>query len=134
MTTTILCITIIIIALLHFMPHVERFIEFNEEHIFDHQKNIYCNKKHNTNPIKKYIYDNILNIHDKLVVTDKTKSKFTRNEIDKYRDSQLQFREKIYGTSSPYMDQVDKMNLAQNIKATGITVAEYHDNINKIEI
>lgn len=50
-------------------------------------------------------------------VNDVSKSEATREEIDDYREQQIRFRDKIFGTSKDPFDAVDKMN---ELKVTGI--------------
>jgi hypothetical protein len=82
--------------------------------------------------IKRYIREYVLDGNTQCeCVVDKSKSDFTRNEVDQYREQQIRFGDKINGTSSPAEDPVDKMNqiTMQGIKATGQTIASFYDNI-----
>lgn len=83
--------------------------------------------------IKDYIKDRALNGNKQCeCVEDKSKSMFTREQVNEYREKQLEFRDKIYGTSSPAIDAVDKINLVKgqgNIGGTGQTIASYYDSL-----
>lgn len=85
------------------------------------------------NNVKKYIREYVLDGKSQCeCIPDKSKSEYTRNEIDEYRNSQLEFRNKIYGTSSPAEDPVDRVNnitLNGGIDANGQTIADYYDNL-----
>jgi hypothetical protein len=92
-----------------------------------------CSSAETSQDVKKYLRENVLDGKSECgCVVDKSKSEFTRNEVNDYRESQLQFRDKIYGTSSPAVDPVDRLNLItiqEGIKAEGQTIANLYDNI-----
>jgi hypothetical protein len=78
-----------------------------------------CKLDKKSQEIKEFLRDKVLNGYlDCECVTDATKSEATRDEIDRYREQQLRFRDKIYGTSNDAFDPVDKMN---ELTMTGIT-------------
>jgi len=83
--------------------------------------------------IKRYIRDYVLDGNTQCeCAINKSQSSFTRNEIDNYREKQLEFRDKIYGTSSPSVDAVDRMNIVtmkNGIGASGGTISEFYDNV-----
>jgi hypothetical protein len=83
--------------------------------------------------MKRYIRDYVLDGKSQCeCVVDKSKSDFTRNEVDEYRDQQIEFRNKTYGTSAPAVDPVDKMNtitMQGGIKGNNQTIADFYDNI-----
>lgn len=86
--------------------------------------------------MKRYIRDNVLGGKNSCeCVVDKSKSEFTRDEIDKYREGQIEFRNKIYGTSAPADDPVDKMNRVVNnggmcgMNGNGMKVSDMYDNL-----
>lgn len=83
--------------------------------------------------MKRYIRDYVLDGKEQCgCVPDKSKSDFTRNEIDEYREKFLQFGNKVNGTSAPAEDPVDRMNmiaLQGGIKAEGQTIADFYDNL-----
>lgn len=82
---------------------------------------------------KDYIRDKVLNNNIQFCVSDKQNSKFTHNDIDKYRDSQLRFQgEMINGSSVPAIDPVDKINIINmegGIQGNNITIADFYDNL-----
>lgn len=66
-------------------------------------------KKHNY--AENYIYDNVIDTRPKFTCNvDKTTATFSRSDVEKYREQQIEFRDKLYGSSSPPVDPVDKMN------------------------
>lgn len=83
--------------------------------------------------IKKYILENVLNGKSECeCIPDKSRSEFTRSEIDKYREEHILFNDKINGTSSPTEDPVDRMNMIhinEGIKGNGSTIADYYDKL-----
>jgi hypothetical protein len=83
--------------------------------------------------VKKYIREKVLGGDAQCeCVVDKSKSEFTRDEIDAYREKQITFRDKIYGTSSPAVDPVDKMNeimLKGGIRGNGQSIANFYDSL-----
>lgn len=86
--------------------------------------------------VKDYIRNNVLDGKSQcFCVSDKSKAKFTRYDVDKYREQQLKFQgEMIYGTSAPAIDPVDKMNIINmenGIKGDGKTIADVYDTIVK---
>nr|XP_047140270.1 probable protein phosphatase 2C 45 [Hydra vulgaris] len=80
---------------------------------------------------KRYINDHVFD--NKLeCLTERPKTQFTNDDIDAYREKQLEFRDKINGTSSPAIDPVDKMNLIAiqgGIKAQGQSIKDYYDKL-----
>jgi hypothetical protein len=107
---------------------------------FDYDEDIYtdvygneCTKKQSDFDVKEYIRNNVLNGNNECgCVIDKSKSLFTRNEVDEYREQALQFHNKINGTSAPSEDPVDKINiiaLKEGVKANGQTIADFYDNL-----
>jgi hypothetical protein len=88
--------------------------------------------------IKRYIRDYVLDGMAQCgCVVDKSKSDFTRSEVDEYREKQLRFQNKINGTSSPAEDPVDKMNkitLQEGIKANGQAVADFYDDLVDVRV
>ncbi len=102
------------------------------EKILDANGNV-CTLAESSKNMKRYIRDYVLdgNLQCSCAV-DKSTSGFTRNEVDNYRENQIAFRDKIYGTSDLPLDPVDKMNLItlkEGVKANGSTVADFFDNI-----
>jgi hypothetical protein len=88
--------------------------------------------KQSSKDMKEYIKNVVLNGKDDCYcVGDKTpyESNDKQKEINDYRESQLDFRSKIYGSSQPYMDEVDKINLFDEDKNDCKTIAEIHDKI-----
>jgi hypothetical protein len=85
--------------------------------------------------INKFMLEKVLGGNEQCVcAVDKSKSEFTRDEINAYREQQLQFREKIYGTSASPEDPVDKMNLITlqgGIKGNGQTISSFYDSLLK---
>lgn len=92
-----------------------------------------CSRSENDLEIKRYIRDFVLDGTAQCgCVVDKSKSEFTREEVDEYREQGLQFHDKINGTSAPSEDPVDRMNqiaLKGGIKAKGQTIADFYDNV-----
>lgn len=92
-----------------------------------------CSRKENDLEIQRYIRDYVLDGSTQCgCVVDKSKSDFTRKEVDEYREQALQFHDKINGTSAPTEDPVDRMNkitLKGGIKAKGQTIADFYDNV-----
>ena len=92
------------------------------------------NNSKNRFDVKDYIRNNVLGGKSQcFCVPDKSKSEFTRHDVDEYREQQLEFQsEMINGTSSPAIDPVDKMNIIKmegGIKGNGQTIADIYDNI-----
>jgi len=92
------------------------------------------NKKKDGFDVKEYIRNKVLNGDSQCYcVTDKSKSEFTRTDVDEYREQQLKFKsEMINGTSAPAIDPVDKMNIIKMegwFKGQGQTIADVYDNI-----
>lgn len=83
--------------------------------------------------MNRYIRDFVLDGNAQCgCVVDKSKSDFTRDEVDEYREKFIGFKDKINGTSALPEDPVDKMNqitLQGGIKAKGQTIADFYDNI-----
>lgn len=102
------------------------------EKILDANGNV-CSLEENSKNMNRYIREYVLD--GKLqcgCAKDKTTSGFTRSEVDEYREKQIEFRDKINGTSDLPLDPVDKMNLitlADGVKANGTTIADFYDNI-----
>lgn len=91
-----------------------------------------CELNEETAHLKRYIREYVLDGRSQCYcATDKTKSAFTRNEIDQYRDQHIGFRDKINGTSSADYDPVDKMNEISmvGIKANNQSIADFYDSI-----
>lgn len=92
-----------------------------------------CATNEDSKEMKRYIRDYVLDGKTQCgCVVDKSKSSFTRDEIDSYREKQIVFRDKIYGTSSPAEDPVDRMNeitLQGGISAEGQTIADFYDDL-----
>jgi hypothetical protein len=91
-------------------------------------------KNNNKFDVKEYIRNNVLNGKSQcFCVTDKSKSEFTKKDVDTYREQQLIFQgEMIYGSSAPAIDPVDKMNIINmegGIKGNGQSIADIYDNI-----
>ena len=73
---------------------------------------------------------------------DRSKSDYTRDQINQYRDKHIRFRDKIMGTSAPAVDQVDRLaqmsleNQTTHVDPSttigqhvGQTIADFHDQI-----
>ncbi|VBB18034.1 hypothetical protein YASMINEVIRUS_497 [Yasminevirus sp. GU-2018] len=92
-----------------------------------------CSVNEDSLEMKRYIREYVLDGKSQCgCITDKSKSDFTRDEIDAYREQQLEFRDKINGTSAPAEDPVDRMNLITmqgGVKAQGQTIAEFYDKL-----
>jgi hypothetical protein len=92
-----------------------------------------CSRSENDLDIKRYIRDYVLDGSAQCgCVVDKSKSEFTKDEVDEYREQSLRFHDKINGTSAPTEDPVDRMNmiaLKGGIKAKGQTIADFYDNV-----
>jgi hypothetical protein len=92
-----------------------------------------CTRSENDLEIKRYIRDFVLDGSAQCgCVTDRSKSDFTKTEVDEYREQALRFHDKIYGSSSAAEDPVDRMNkvsLDEGIKAKGQTIADFYDNV-----
>lgn len=91
-----------------------------------------CNLDPETENMKRYIREYVLNGRDQCYcATDPSKSEFTRDEIDRYREQQIEFRDKTYGTSKDFEDPVDKMNeiTMTGIKAQNQSIANFYDSI-----
>lgn len=102
------------------------------EKLLDANGNV-CTLAESSQNMKRYIRDYVLdgNVECSCVV-DKSTSGFTRTEVDNYRENQIRFRDKIFGSSDLALDPVDKMNLItlkEGVKANGSTVADFYDNI-----
>lgn len=102
------------------------------EKLVDANGNV-CSLEENSKNMKRYLRDYVLDGHLQCYcATDKTTSGFTRSEVDQYRENQIEFRDKIYGSSDLPVDPVDKMNLItlkEGVQANGETVADFYDNI-----
>jgi hypothetical protein len=92
-----------------------------------------CNPRKDSKDMQRYIRDYVLDGQRQCeCITDDTQASFTRNNVDDYREKQIQFRDKIMGSSAPAEDPVDRMNkviLNGGIKAHGQTVASFYDNL-----
>ena len=64
----------------------------------------------NNDAVKKYIYDIIDNRPKAVCMPNKCKAEFSRIDVDKYRDQQIRFRDKLYATSANAVDTVDRIN------------------------
>jgi len=97
-----------------------------------------CNLDNEMADTKRYLREYVLDGKDQCYcVTDPSKSEFTRSEIDAYREQQIEFRDKIGGTSADFVDPVDKMNEISmvGIKAKNQSIRAFYDSIveNKID-
>jgi len=91
-----------------------------------------CNLDPEMENLKRYIREFVLDGRDQCYcATDPSKSEFTRDEIDRYREQQIGFRDKINGTSRDFEDAVDKMNevTMTGIKAKNQSIANFYDSI-----
>ena len=91
-----------------------------------------CNLDPEMKNLKRYIREYVLDGRDQcFCATDKSKSEFTRGEIDAYREQQIEFRDKINGTSALEHDPVDKMNevTITGIKAKNQSIADFYDSV-----
>lgn len=91
-----------------------------------------CNLDPESEMLKRYIREYVLDGKDQCYcATDKSKSEFTRDEIDRFREQQIEFGDKINGTSSIPYDAVDKMNdiTMNGIKANKQSIADFYDSI-----
>jgi hypothetical protein len=91
-----------------------------------------CNLDPEAENLKRYIREYVLDGKDQCYcATDPSKSEFTRDEIDRYREQQIEFRDKTYGTSKDFEDAVDKMNVVSmtGIKAKNQSIANFYDSI-----
>jgi len=97
-----------------------------------------CNLDNEMADTKRYLREYVLNGKDQCYcVTDPSKSEFTRSELDAYREQQIEFRDKIGGTSADFVDPVDKMNEIGmvGIKGNNKSIRAFYDSIveNKID-
>lgn len=92
-----------------------------------------CNVKQQTKDLKKYLREVVLDGRDQcFCANDKTKAEFTRTDADNYRESQIRFRNKIWESSAPVADPVDKENeirLQGGFVGKGETIADVHDSL-----
>jgi len=87
--------------------------------------------------VKEYIKNVVLNGQaDCYCVDDKNPfdNKKEQDNIENFREKQLDFNSKIYGSSNPYMDEVDKINIFNLDNNTNKylekkTIADIHDKI-----
>jgi len=111
-------------------------IERKEDNLFTDVDGNVMSAKQSAKEMKEYIKNIVLNgqtdcycVDDKNPFDDKNK----QDEIEEFRETQLDFKTKINGSSSPFMDDVDKINilyLRENDKGLeGKTIAEIHDKI-----
>jgi hypothetical protein len=109
--------------------------KYSDEKYVDVNGNV-CTTSETDVDVKRYIRDYVLDGKAQCgCVVDKSKSDFTRDEINQYREKQLEFFDKINGTSQPAEDPVDRMNqitLSGGVKANGQTIADYYDNIVRV--
>jgi hypothetical protein len=107
-------------------------IKYSDEKYVDVLGNT-CSVGEDKLDINRYIRDFVLDGNAQCgCVVDKSKSIFTRDEVDEYREKHIQFRDKINGTSALAEDPVDKMNritLEGGIKAEGQTIADFYDKL-----
>lgn len=96
-----------------------------------------CSTVNDSDEIKKYIRENVLDGKEQCgCVVDKSKSNFTRDEVDEYREGYLRFGDKVYGTSAPAIDPVDRTNLITlqgGVRAQGQTIANLYDSLVTID-
>lgn len=113
-------------------PTFGHFTKYSDEKYVDVLGNV-CSVGEDKLDINRYIRDFVLDGNAQCgCVVDKSKSDFTRDEVDEYREKQIQFRDKINGTSALAVDPVDKMNMITiegGVKANGQTIADYYDNL-----
>ena len=92
-----------------------------------------CTRSENDLEIKRYIRDYVLDGTTQCYRDDtKSKTEFTKKDIDEYREQGLQFHKKINGTSALPEDPVDRMNnitIAGGINATGQSIGDFYDNV-----
>jgi len=109
--------------------------KYSDEKYVDVNGNV-CTTSETDVDVKRYIRDYVLDGKAQCgCVVDKSKSDFTRDEINEYREKQLEFFDKINGTSQPAEDPVDRMNqitLSGGVKANGQTIADYYDKIVRV--
>lgn len=103
------------------------------ETLTDHKGNV-CSLGNRSGNMKRYIREYVLDGNAQCgCVVDKSKSDFTRDEVDDYREKQLRFEsEKINGTSSPAIDPVDKVNqltLHEGKYPCGQKIADFYDKL-----
>lgn len=108
------------------------FTKNTDEKFVDANGNL-CTLNESSENMKRYIRDYVLDGNAQCgCAIDKSQSDFTRDEIEAYRETHLEFRDKINGTSAPVEDPVDRMNVVTmhgGIKARGQTIADYYDNV-----
>lgn len=96
-----------------------------------------CSTVNDSDEIKKYIREKVLDGREQCgCVVDKSKSNFTRDEVDEYREGHLRFGDKVYGTSAPAIDPVDRTNLITlqgGVRAQGQTIADLYDSLVTID-
>lgn len=103
-------------------PNIIKPVEYNDNSF-----------KESDNFVHKYIKENVLD--GKLeceCIDDKTQSKSTRQEINDYYDNFIEFRDKIYASSDPAIDVVDKMNIItmnEGIHSNEQTIADVYDKL-----
>jgi hypothetical protein len=96
------------------------------------EKNI-KNMKISSNDVRKFLKEKVLNgNNDCYQVNEQNKAKYTRDEAEDCLENQLQFREKIFGSSRYGEDVVDRLNqieVSGGIQGNGQTIGEVYDNI-----
>lgn len=103
----------------------------NNDNFYDNCE-VGCSTDLEMRDIKKYLREYVLDGKDQCYcVSDPSKSEFTRDEIDKYREKHIEFRDKIGGTSADFEDPVDKMNEIgiEGIKGDGMSISGFFDSI-----
>ena len=92
-----------------------------------------CNPRKDSPERQRYIRDYVLDGKQQCeCVADDTQALFTREDVEEYREKQIQFRDKIMGSSAPAEDPVDRLNkitLSGGIKSQGQTVASFYDDL-----
>ena len=110
----------------------------NYSTIDDKNKMISCNDgkicdNTNNDDIKLFLQEKVLNGQDDCFdIDDKNKAKYTRDEVDNYREQQIQFRNKILHSSAPVGDPVDKQNqirLQGGFLGNNETIADVYDSM-----
>lgn len=92
-----------------------------------------CDIKQKTKDLKKYLREVVLDGKDQcFCATDKSKAEFTRTDADNYRETQIRFRDKLWHSSNPVADPVDKENeirLQGGYVGNGETIADVYDSM-----
>lgn len=83
--------------------------------------------------VQKYIKEKVLDGNVQCAtITDKSRSDLTRQEIYDYQDDFFEFRDKIYASSDPAIDPVDKINMVtlnDGFKSNDMTIADVYDKL-----